>query len=64
MTNKLKKIEIEEVKSFVKSDIIKKIKEQNQPIFIAGETHLEIEDSLLDLEITLRKGERIGFFQN
>lgn len=67
MTDKLKKVKIEEVDIFVSDkDIVKQVKKEKPQIFrVANESMRQniTVDPLVNLEITLRKGERIGFFK-
>ncbi len=64
MTSKLKEIKIKKAKDIIKDkDIINKIQEDNESVFMVDEVIPDVKDSLLGLEISLRKGERIGFFK-
>ncbi len=67
MNNNLKKVEFSEVSSLIKDrDVLQRIKQENRPVFIIDEKQSSkaiINDPILDLEITLRKCERVGVFK-
>lgn len=67
MINKLQKVKIEEVDVFIPDkDTLKRVKKEKPPIFRVTDKNIRqgmATDPLVDLEITLRKGERIGFFK-
>ncbi|NQU82373.1 MAG: hypothetical protein HQ539_00255 [Parcubacteria group bacterium] len=67
MMNKFQEVKIEEVDVLIPDkDTIEKIKKEKPPIFRMVDDFVQKDmttDPLVDLEITLRKGERIGFFK-
>lgn len=63
---KLKKIEIKDIKKFTTDkDIIRNAKKTNQPIFrLCNEKATANTDELVDIEITMRKCRRVGLFKS
>ncbi|TRZ80563.1 hypothetical protein D4R86_04110 [bacterium] len=67
MKSNLKEIKIEEAKNIIiDKDILKQVREDREPIFKVDRVGLqqnETSDSLVELEIALRKCERVGVFK-